>query len=204
MESKNLVVVGAGRVGTALTGGLLSAGHRVTVAVRDPATAAPRVPPGADVVAVERAPRDVDAVVLAVPVDALASVVATLTLPAGTVVVDATNAVGSPVPGGHHTVADHLRALAPQLVHVKAFNTVGAEHLADGRLRGTEGVFLPVAGDDAGRDLVVGVAASLGFDVHDLGGPEAVRLVEAHAALWIHLALVRGEGRGIVFALHRR
>ena len=35
----------------------------------------------------------------------------------------------------------------------------------------------------------------MGFQVADVGGPEAVTHVEAHAQLWIELAIFRGWGR---------
>jgi hypothetical protein len=88
-------------------------------------------------------------------------------------------------------------------VVVKAFNTIGAEHLGDGRIEG-RALFLPVAGDDAGRPLAVELARSLGFDVADLGGPDAIRLVEDHARLWIHLAFRCGWGRSFGFQVARR
>ncbi len=64
---------------------------------------------------------------------------------------------------------------------MKAFNTIGAEHLAEGGIE----------------------ARSLDFDVADLGGPEATRIAEDHARLWIHLALRCGWGRSFGFTVAR-
>ena len=41
------------------------------------------------------------------------------------------------------------------------------------------------------------------FDVADLGGPEAIRIVEDHARLWIHLAFRCGWGRSFGFTVAR-
>jgi hypothetical protein len=85
---------------------------------------------------------------------------------------------------------------------VKAFNTIGAEHLGAGRVGGTA-AFLPLAGDDDGRGIVAGLARDLGFEVAELGGRDTIRLVEDFARLWIHLAFRCGWGRDFGFAVVR-
>lgn len=206
MDSRRVAVIGAGSVGRALAIGLAGAGHQVVVGVRDPGSeraAAVAAVLGADrVVAPAAATADADAAILAVPVDALGEAVPGLGLTDGAVLVDATNAVMRPPPAGFHTVGAYVASLAPRAAVVKAFNTIGAEHLGDGRV-GRQRAFLPVAGADEGRPLVVGLAESLGFDVADLGGPDAVGLVEDHARLWIHLAMRCGWGRQFGFAVVR-
>jgi predicted dinucleotide-binding enzyme len=84
----------------------------------------------------------------------------------------------------------------------KAFNTVGAEHLGNGRTD-HGAVFLPVAGDPEAVAAVVALAAGLGFDVVDLGGREQFGMVEDHARLWIHLAFRCGWGRQFAFTVAR-
>lgn len=201
---QRVAIIGGGSVGSALALGLHRAGHGVVVGVRDPAdpkyaALGASVPLVAPVAAAEGA----DVVVLAVPVDALATTVPALGLRAGQIVVDATNAVRTPVPEGFSTVGAFVASLVPAGVPVvKAFDTIGAEHLATGSVGGRP-AFLPVAGDDQGRAVVVALAADLGFAVADLGGPEAVALVEAHAALWIHLAFRAGWGRDFGFVAVR-
>jgi predicted dinucleotide-binding enzyme len=193
-------IIGGGNVGGALARGLAAAGHQVTVGLRAPGgeRGAALATAGLTVTTPAEAAGDAEVVILAVPAPQLADVVPSLGSVAGTIVVDATNAVGGPVPGGHPTVFDHVVDLAPGALVVKAFNTIGAEHLAAGG-----GLFLPVAGHDAGRPAVLALAADLGFDPVDLGGPEAVVHVEAHARLWIHLAFARGFGRDFGFTVTR-
>lgn len=198
----DIAVIGAGRVGSALARGLHRAGHRVAVGVRDPDKAADLAAGGIAVAPPSEAAAAAAVVVLAVPVDALADAVASIGGAAGTVLVDATNAVGSPVPLGFDTVGAYVASLAPGAKVVKAFNTIGAEHLADGHVGGSR-AFLPVAGDDDGRPVVVELARDLGFDVADLGGPESVRMVEDAARLWIHLAFRCGWGRDFGFGVLR-
>ncbi|MEO1060380.1 MAG: NAD(P)-binding domain-containing protein [Actinomycetota bacterium] len=201
---RDIAVIGAGNVGTALATGLRRVGHRVTLGVRDPAD--PKHggrSDGVDVATSAEAAGSADVVVIAVPVGALAELVASLPLRPGQVVVDATNAVRAPVPGGFDTVGAYVASLVPQgLDVVKAFNTIGAEHLDDGDIGGAS-AFLPVAGDEPGRAVVVELASELGFDVADLGDADAISMVEDHARLWIHLALFRGWGRDFAFSVVR-
>lgn len=193
-----IAVIGAGSVGRGLAAATADLGHDVTVGVRDPddprhADLPNRAVPGG-------AADGADLVALAVPAAAVAAAVAGLTLASPAVVVDATNAVGGPPPEGFDTMGAFTRSLVPEGVAVvKAFNTIGAEHLTTGRV-GDIPAFLPIAGDPSGTEVVLPLARAMGFDAVDLGGPEAIRLVEDHARLWIHL-MRTGWGRGFGFAV---
>ena len=62
-----------------------------------------------------------------------------------------------------------------------------------------------VAGDDAAnKPKVMALVGDLGFEVIDAGPLRNARLLEAHAMLWIDLALKRGQGRDWAFAIVRR
>jgi predicted dinucleotide-binding enzyme len=199
---QQIAIIGAGSVGRALATGLGSAGHGVTIGVRDPADPKHRDLAVA-VTTVAEAVANASVVILAIPVDSLGSAIPTLGLRAGQVVVDATNAVAAPPPHGFDTVGDFVGSLLPpEVALVKAFNTIGAEHLAGGTFE--RPTFLPIAGDAVGTDLVGVLAADLGFDAADLGGRDAVALVEQHARLWIHLAFRRGWGRDFAWSVERR
>ncbi len=200
--TQRITIIGAGSVGTALATGLSTAGHEVVVGVREPDLAkytdfpAPAMTLAASVA-------DATVIVLAIPADSLATVVPALDLHPGQVVVDATNAVVIPIPVGFDTLADFVGSLLPaDVALVKAFNTVGAEHLSGGSF--DHPTFLPIAGDEAGTEIVAALATDLGFDVADLGGRDAFVLVENHARLWIHLAFRRGWGRSFAWStVHR-
>ncbi len=193
-----IAVIGAGSVGRSLATATERQGHDVVVGVRDPddprhADAGERATP-ADAAA------GADLVGLAVPAAAVGEALASRPLAPPTVVVDATNAGAAPPPDGFATMGALTRSLVPAAVPVvKAFNTIGAEHLLTGGVDGTP-AFLPIAGDPAGVDVVEALARDLGFDVAALGGHDAVALVEDHARLWIHL-LRTGWGRGSAFAV---
>jgi predicted dinucleotide-binding enzyme len=60
------------------------------------------------------------------------------------------------------------------------------------------------AADAAAKPKVIALLAALGFEVIDAGPLRNARLLEAHAMLWIELALKRGLGRDFAFAILRR
>jgi predicted dinucleotide-binding enzyme len=191
-------VIGAGSVGRALATAFTRLDHDVVVGVRDPGDERHRDLAGATRPA--DAADGADLVVLAVPATSLTDAVPSLELRAPTVVADATNMLGGPVPGGHATVGELTASLLPDGVHlVKAFNTIGAEHMIDGSVDGTP-AFLPIAGDDAALGVVVPLARQIGFDAVAVGGRESFALVEQHAALWIRL-MRTGWGRDFGFAV---
>ncbi len=62
-----------------------------------------------------------------------------------------------------------------------------------------------VAGDnETKKPTVIGLVAALGFDVVDVGPLQNARLLEAHAMLWIELAIKRGLDRDFAFAIVRQ
>lgn len=83
---------------------------------------------------------------------------------------------------------------------VKAFNTTGAENMADSRYAQGQPM-MPVAGDDAAaRQQVMALATLIGFDAIDMGPLSAARYLEPLAMVWIHLAFRQGQGRRFAFA----
>jgi 8-hydroxy-5-deazaflavin:NADPH oxidoreductase len=205
----NIVIVGAGNVGRALGGGWRKAGHSVTMALRDIAgeKAAALKQQGFNIVPSKDAAGAGDIIVLAVPWPALTSAVKGLGSLAGKIVIDAINpltpdfslAIGHDVSAGE-TVA----RLAPGARVVKAFNTTGANNMADSRYAGSK-LMMPIAGDDAAaKATVMSLASDLGFEPIDVGPLAMSRHLEPMAMVWIKLALVQKLGRNFGFALLRR
>jgi predicted dinucleotide-binding enzyme len=120
----------------------------------------------------------------------------------GRIVVDVTNPIGAGKAG--LSGAEMLASRARGARMVKAFNTIGAEHMADARFPGGTAYAL-IAGDDGQARAIVGeLATALGFEPVDLGDLSQARHAEAAAELWIHLAYSRGYGGDFAVGLLRR
>lgn len=202
-------IVGTGSVGRALGAGLSRAGHAVRFGTRLPdredVRALVESVEGSEAGPVAWA-AEADVLVLAVPADSVGDVLDGLDYDG--VLVDPTNRY--PTPGEESQYALVSR-LAPDARVVKAFNTVGAEVLADPAFDGVPATML-VAGEDVGaKETVVGLAADLGFDPLDAGDGSVAPLLEDLARLWIRLAVTgpgpasdRTLGREFAFTLHTR
>lgn len=198
-----VTVLGAGSVGVNLAVRFAELGHRVTFGARD--VASPKVVaalgrvPGAVAVDLPDSVADADLAVLAVPFAAVPDVLRGVGDLGTTVLVDATNAVGDPLPDGLTDIPQMIRRIRPDATVVKAFNTIGAEAFLDPVVDGRP-CFLPIAGPRPGADVVRDLAAAMGFDAVVIGDLDAVPLLEWHARLWIHLAFRVGLGRDFGFA----
>ena len=204
-------IVGAGHVGQALGRAFTQRGETVVFGVADPskyraeidawATRA-RVTTTAEAIAAS------DLIILAVPYGALRSIAESVADWQGKILVDATNPLAPGLAGlsvGTTTSgAEELAQLARGARVVKAFNTTGAENMADAAFPG--GLpFMPVCGDDAeARRRVMALATLIGFDAVDLGPLAAARYLEPFAMAWIHLAIKQGYGRKFAFGILRR
>ncbi len=201
-------VLGSGNVGRALASGLAAVGHRVTMGTREPgraelvdwtagATGAGAVALADPITAATGAELVLVATAWEGTGEALAAVAPALD---GKVLIDVTNplrfttrlelAVGFTDSGG-----EQVQRWAPGARVVKAFNTVGFELMDHPDLDGGPPTLF-IAGDDASAKAdVAGLAADLGWAVHDCGDLVAARLTEPLAMLWIEHALRTGSRR---------
>ncbi len=205
-----VAIVGAGTVGSALAGTFSRAGIAVRFGVRALADGAPpRAAGAAPALTVRDAVAWADVVVLAVPAAAAVSAAAAAGDLAGKVLVDCTNPVrfeDGPVlaPPSEGSVTAALAAALPGVRVVKAFNTVGAEVLADPSIGGLPAEVL-IAGDDGRALEIVGeIAMRAGFAPIAAGGVRNAALLEALAVLWIQLATQGGQGKTFAFRIVRR
>ena len=204
-------IIGAGNVGTALAQALTRRGQPVTLGVPDPAKyrdAIAALGPSAHLTTAAEAIAAGDTVILAVPYTAALALASSVADWQGKVLVDATNPIAPGLAGlsvGTTTSgAEQIAARAAGARLIKAFNTTGAENMADSRYPSGQPV-MPVAGDDAqARQQVMALATLIGFDAIDMGPLQTARYLEPMAMVWIHLALKQGHGRRFAFARLRR
>lgn len=201
-------IIGAGNIGGNLGRRWRDTGHEVMFGLREPggdrAREALARAPGARAVTVAEAAAFGEVVVLATPWRAAEEALRAAGDLSGKILVDTTNAVA---PGftlavsGDSSWAERIAGWVPGAKVVKAFNTLGAEHLLDPRF-GALFADVYLAGDDAtAKETVAALARALGFEVIDAGPLASARLLEPLAMLWIRLAMVEGQGRNIAFKL---
>jgi len=188
-------IIGKGNVGKALQAGAQRAGHEVRMVgkgggVKDTAAWA-------------------DLVILAVPYSVVDAVAAEIGSAAdGKPVVDATNALtrdGALAVGFTTSGAEQLQKKLHGARVVKAFNTVFAQTMITGTMKGTA-LWLPVAADDAkAREAILQLGRDIGFDAVDAGPLANARSLESVGYLIIQLGYVinKGMGTAIGFTLVR-
>jgi hypothetical protein len=200
-------IIGTGHVGRALATGLARAKHEVSLGSRNPAIVEPitRVGVGSRKEAADWA----EVVILAVPFPTIRETVRAIGPNAlnRKVLVDATNAIaesGEWALGFSTSGAEELAKLCPGARVVKAFNTVFAHLMSEGRLGG-EPITLLMAGDDAAaKQAVAQLGRDLGFDPVDAGPLRSARYLEPLALQMIQLAYVQKMGADLGLRLLRK
>ena len=190
----NIGIIGAGNVGKALATAGVRAGHAVKISSTTPDEAAHvAATAGATAGSSNRAVvADADAVILAVPFDAVRGIVDELGAALdGKVLVDVTNRFAPEQLDGPSN-AEQVQAMVPNARVVKAFNTIFASHQAAPDI---DGIQLDgfVAGDDAtAKQQALALVASLGFRAIDAGPLAMARALEGMGTLNIALNAANG------------
>lgn len=144
---------------------------------------------------------------LAVPFGEVAQAVASIGDAAdGKVLVDVTNALTADLQlaiGFSTSGAEELQKKAPRAKVVKALNTVFAQNMDSGKVKG-ERLSALVAGDDpAAKETVLALSRELGFDGIDAGALRVARHLEAMGYLNILLGYVQKLGTNVGFRVVR-
>jgi len=211
-----LAIIGAGNVGGTLgKAWAQKAGHEIFFGVRDPSgaktqSAVRTVGARAQAGTAAQAAAFGEMIVLTTPWPATEAAIRSMGNLAGKIILDATNPLARGPDGitleiGHSTSAgEKVQEWAKGASVFKTLNTTGFGNMAEPIYHGEKSLMF-VAGDDAAsKPKVIDLVGSLGFDVVDAGPLRNARLLEAHAMLWIDLALARGLGRDWAFARVKR
>jgi predicted dinucleotide-binding enzyme len=211
-----LAIIGAGNVGGALgTAWAQKAGHDIVFGVRDlkadkTQSLLKAIGPKARAATAADAAASADVLVLATPWPATEAAIRSMGNLKGKILLDATNPltrgpdgigleIGHVISGG-----EKVQGWATGASVFKTLNTTGFNNMANPMFHGVKSVMF-VAGDDAAnKPKVMGLVGELGFEAIDAGPLRNARLLEAHAMLWIDLALARGQGRDFAFGILRR
>jgi len=197
---ETIAVIGTGNVGATLGKAWAAKGHRIVYGSRSPDSdkskqLAKDTGNNARVVTQSAAAKDASIVLLAAPSQVAMEIVAALGDLSGKVVMDAMNVMS--FKDGKLIEPDDTLGLAARIQEtvkgafvVKAFNATNSRVMS-GPQQVTGGpVTVPIAGsDDKARAKVAALATSIGFDVLDMGGPEALKLVEHLGRIYVAYAL---------------
>jgi predicted dinucleotide-binding enzyme len=205
-KPETIAVIGTGNVGATLGKAWAAKGHRIVYGSRNPDSEkskqlAKDTGNGARVVAQAAATKDAGVVLLAAPSQAAMEIVATLGDLSGKAVMDAMNAMsfkdGKLIePDDSLGLAARIQEAAKAALVVKAFNATNSRVMS-GPQQVTGGpVTVPIAGaNETARAKVAALAMSLGFDVLDMGGPEALKLVEHLGRIYVAYAVTHRPQR---------
>lgn len=208
----NLLLIGAGNMGSALAQQFSKAGHTVRIAANslDSAQKVASSLPGVIAVDTAGSADTADVVIVATPYDqAIAALSAAGSLD-GKVIVDITNPLTPDFMGltiGHDTsAAEEIAKAFPNAEVVKGFNTLFAQVIAAGPAFANDQTAPTLLASDSERAKATAksLAESIGFDVIDAGPLKNARYLEPLAGLNIYFGY--GAGQGTVVAptwIHR-
>jgi 8-hydroxy-5-deazaflavin:NADPH oxidoreductase len=173
-----IAIIGSGNVGSALRRGLERAGYEVRAVGKDPARVRETTAWG-------------QIIILAVPYPAVDEAIHEMGNAIGNKsLVDVTNALTPDYQlavGFTTSGAEQLQKKVPSARVIKAFNTIFAEHMATGHVKGTQLTVL-AAGDDAeAKALILSIGRDIGFDSVDAGPLKNARWLETLGYLNIQL-----------------
>ena len=200
----NILILGAGNMGSAMASRFANAGHRVRIAARTPGKAeSVAAATGAQAYAAGQLLADDEVVVLATGhADAVPALQALGPLD-GKVVIDITNPLAADYMGltlGHDTsAAEEIAKAFPTIELVKAFNTLFAQVLAQGpAFAGGQIATAFYAGDsERARQTARSLIESIGFAAQDAGPLKNARYLEPLAGLNIWFGYGAGLGTDI-------
>ncbi len=194
VSAETIAVIGTGDVASALGPAFASFGHDIVYGSRNPdrdtvRSLVARTGMSASATTQAEAVTDADAVLLAVPWNAVEEVVANLGDLSGKIVIDPTN----PRIVGDDGLRDYavetsngelIQGWAPAARVVKAFNTMGWETMLDPDSSGGA-VTVPIVGnDDDAKAFVADLVRGLGLEPIDLGPIRYAHAVESLYLLW--------------------
>jgi 8-hydroxy-5-deazaflavin:NADPH oxidoreductase len=201
----NVGILGSGTVAQALAAGFLVHGHSVLLGTRDPARleAWAAAHEGAATGSVAEAAAHGALLVLAGRGTAAEQVLAAAgSAVDGKVVIDTTNPLADEAPdagvlhyftGPNESLLERLQARFPSARLVKAFNSVGNQHMVAPDFGGTRPTMFICGDDDAAKEQVTGILQDFGWDVADMGARQAARAIEPLCMLWCIPGLREGR-----------
>jgi 8-hydroxy-5-deazaflavin:NADPH oxidoreductase len=209
-----IAILGSGNVGGTLGRAWAVKGHTVVFGLRDPSKGAAAVkggdalPAGASTASVLDAVRGADVVLVATPWSAAIDALRDAGSLDGVTIIDATNPIGPGFSLQHgpdgESAAERIQAAFPSARVVKAFNSTGANNMAQPSYDGVPTAMFFAGDDVAAKATVRTLVDTIGFEALDAGPLLRSRELESLATLWIELAYGGGMTRDFAFRVVRR
>lgn len=201
----NILLLGAGNMGSALAHQFARAGHTVRLAATSlqKATAVASEIPGATAVDLAGSAAASDVIVIATPFDQAVAALQAAGPVDGKVVIDITNPLTADFMGltiGHDTsAAEEIAKEIPTAEVAKAFNTLFAQVLAEGASFGNGQTAPAFVASDSERAKATAKALieSIGFHPIDAGPLKNARYLEPLAGLNIYFGYGAGLGTNV-------
>lgn len=203
-QPRRVAVLGSGQVGQVLARGFAGEGHQVRIGSGSPdKLAAFAQETGIGAGGFGQVAAEAEIVVLAVKGVAAEEIVrAHAAQLAGKIVLDGTNPIADAPPedgivpfftGPNDSLMERLQTAAPQARFVKAFSCVGNHLMIHPNLPGGPPTMF-ICGNDAGaKALTTALLGTLGWDVEDVGGVKAARVIEPLCQLWCAPGFLRND-----------
>ena len=212
-----IAIIGAGNVGGTLGTAWATGGHQIVFGVRnvneDKVTRLISDIKGkATATDIPNAVAQCDVIVLATHWQGVHETLQSAGSFAGKVVIDAMNPLEmSPaflekgLLMGHTTSAgEQVAQWLPGVKIVKAFNSIGAQNMANPKFGGQSATMFICGDDEDAKRTVKQLSDELGFETVDAGPLKIARLLEPMAMLWMHLAYDAKIGPNFGFKLIRQ
>lgn len=201
----NILILGAGNMGSALAGQFARAGHAVRIAATSlaKATTVASSIPGTTAVDAAGSAAGSDVIVVATPFEQAVPALQAAGALDGKVVIDITNPLTADYMGltiGHDTsAAEEIAKALPAAEVAKAFNTLFAQVLAEGAAFADGHTATAFVASDSERAKATATALidSIGFQAVDAGPLRNARYLEPLAGLNIYFGYGAGRGTGI-------
>jgi predicted dinucleotide-binding enzyme len=209
-------VIGTGKMGRALAAAWARAGHQAVLGSRNPErvrNAAAPIDAGIELCSIAEALRAGEVIALATPWHGTQAILEAAAMPAGRILIDATNPPGSAHPDGatDHAAAalsgaEQIAAWAPNGRVVKTLNAVAARIVgAENRLFEGRRVTVPYCGDDpAAKTTVAELIAAIDLEPYDAGPLRSARYLESLGRAMAGMDIAAGRGRDLGFSLLQR
>jgi predicted dinucleotide-binding enzyme len=98
---------------------------------------------------------------------------------------------------------EHLQRQFPAGRFVKAFNSVGSDHMVNPQFEKGPPTMFICGNDVAAKKVVSGILDQLGWETADMGAVEAARAIEPLCILWCIPGIARNDWSAHAFKLLR-